>query len=110
MRREQAIYGDESIVKYTINIPLSLYAKITRKSHNKMIHRSVWVRDILEKECQDEKPYSLTELKRIFRYDSVPEYCDPPRRFHGFLGGLGNSFKLVWFKNKRQRFLENQNS
>lgn len=42
------IYGDK-VVKFTINIPLEDYEKITRLCRERRIHRSVWVREAIQR-------------------------------------------------------------
>ena len=40
---------DDKVVKYTINIPVDIYEKITRICRERRIHRSVWFRDAVNK-------------------------------------------------------------
>lgn len=40
---------DDKVVKYTINIPIDIYEKITKICRERRIHRSVWFRDAVSK-------------------------------------------------------------
>jgi hypothetical protein len=40
---------DSKVVKFTINIPVEDYEKITRLCMERRIHRSVWVREAIER-------------------------------------------------------------
>jgi hypothetical protein len=40
---------DDKVVKYTINIPVDIYERITRICRERRIHRSVWFRDAVNK-------------------------------------------------------------
>jgi hypothetical protein len=46
MANYNEIYGDK-VVKFTINVPLGDYERITRLCMERRIHRSVWVREAI---------------------------------------------------------------
>lgn len=53
---------DDTVVKYTLNIPIGLYNKITANAHRQHLNRSVVIRSILEKVFHTERPISMKEL------------------------------------------------
>jgi hypothetical protein len=102
---------DDTIVKYTINLPIDLYGRITGKSKRTHVGRSVLIRAILEDAFVDERPLSMKQLiEREHRAQEIV-YIDPPKRYTGFVGGLmRNSFVYSWFRrrrNQRQMSLQN---
>ena len=104
------IIYDDQIVKYTINIPIAMYSEITRKAHKRQLPRSVWIRHALDRAIVNERPMTMTELLRYEDRGQIYQCPDPPRRYHGFLGGLTNGFKLNWFWGKRRVYLDAQNN
>jgi hypothetical protein len=127
---------DDTIIKYTINLPIALYAKITKKAKSKYGgRRSQFIRDVLEKALQDEAPISFSRLvsiteKRVaekpslqhefefkraclmawYRKTFFPKKqmnVDPPRRYHGVEQGLmDNTSKAIRFKIQKEKYLD----
>lgn len=91
---------DDTIIKYTLNIPLELYARITKKTRKGTKYggrRSVYLRELIERDLVNERPVSGTELKTLMQ----GEVTEPARRFSGFIDGLlANSFRWVNFRRK----------
>jgi len=100
--RPNEIY-DDTIIKYTLNIPKEWMAKIshkTRKGTKYNGHKSTYLREIIERDLVQEKPISKRKLRYLEKKDQAEVY-EPPRRFEGFLGGLlRNSFCFSWFRKK----------
>ncbi len=92
---------DDTIIKYTINIPKELYCKLARKTRKGSRYggrKSVYIRELLERSLVDERPATMKEMVEMYQTGSVYE---PPRRFSGFIDGLlRNSYRFAWFKKK----------
>ena len=95
---------DDTVVKYTINIPHELYGKITKNAKRQHLNRSVVIRAILEKAFVDETPVTMAQLLRREKEATEIIYVDPPRKYHGFTGGLyRDSFVAGWFKRRAEQ-------
>ena len=105
---------DNKIIKYTLNIPVETYARITRISRKNRISRSVWMRSVidmaLDRAGEQNTPLTINEIvrheiARINRDRANSRYSghqDPPRKFSGFHSLLGKNLrKLIWFKKKK---------
>jgi hypothetical protein len=127
------IIYDDTIVKYTINLPLSLYAKITKRAKARYGgHRSEVIRVILEREFQGDAPISFTQLVALqeqkkkpslqqeFEFKRVcfmafirrrfsrpkPHNLNPPRRYHGFIEGIQDPHKYIDWKRAKEKILD----
>lgn len=91
---------DDTIIKYTLNIPLDLYKKITNKTRRGTRYngrRSTFIREVLEKAIINERPVSMAEFRRL----EHGEVTEPPKRFSGFIDSLlRNSFMWAWWQRK----------
>lgn len=110
-RKYNEIY-DSQVVKFTINIPIETYTKITELCCKKRIHRAVWVREAIERafdvsyttkqmiqyeimrhigEIRTENHIPMIEREPVSPSDEKPE--KNYHKYPGFVGGLvRNSF------------------
>jgi len=124
--------SDDSIIKYTLNIPRDTYAKLCRKTGRGTRYggrKSTFIRELLEIALTDERLPTLAELKKLgqgevtrpsfkfkvwwrwhglvnkYVYHNEPAVVEvPPKRFHGFIEGLGYWPLYRRWKNKQDRF------
>lgn len=105
---------DSKVVKFTINIPVEHYDKITRLCMERRIHRSVWVREAIERNfdlsyttkqlIQYELMRHTGEIRQENHIPKVEKFVEEPKecttsssrtepdhgyhRYPGFIGGL----------------------
>ena len=107
---------DDKVVKFTINIPLDDYEKITRLCRERRIHRSVWVREAISRNfdlSHTTRELIQYELMRhtgeIRQANHVPmvERCttsssrtEPDHGFHKFPGFVGGLLRNPFVLNK----------
>jgi hypothetical protein len=110
---------DDKVVKYTINIPIDTYAKITKICRERRIHRSVWFREAVgmafnmthtQKELIDyeimrrmsmiDQKVSLGDLpEKVTTSSARTEPDHMMHKYPGFIGGLRkNSFVYNLFR------------
>ena len=106
---------DDKVVKYTINIPIDIYEKITKICRERRIHRSVWFRDAVNKsmnmthttkELIDYEimrrmgEINLGELpEKVTTSSARTESAHDMHKYPGFVGGLKrNSFVYNLFR------------
>jgi len=97
-------YYDCGVIKYTINIPIPLYAKMSKKTGKHTKYRgikSVYIRDLIERDVVNERPVTMKEL---LRRETRGQIYEPPKRYEGFLSSLRNSFRWRKFRKKLDRF------
>ena len=96
---------DDWVVKYTINLPYELYGKNTQNARRKHLNRSVVIRACLDRAFTDEKPITMRELVRREKEATEIICVDPPRKYHGFTGGLRRkSFVAGWFRRRAEQY------
>jgi hypothetical protein len=112
-RGHNVIY-DDKVVKYTINIPVDTYAKITEICRKRRVHRSVWFREAIgtafnmshtTKELID---YEVMRRMGEINVGDLPEKVEPSsvrtsehsfHKYPGFISGLQrNSFVYNLFR------------
>lgn len=100
--------GSEQWVKFTVNLPVSTFAKLAKKAyarfHNKN-SKSYCVREALDRYLVDERPVTMAELLRIEKEGEVygynRKYEDPPKKYSGFKDSLCRSLGyLIWWRKK----------
>jgi hypothetical protein len=106
---------DDKVVKYTINIPVDIYERITRICRERRIHRSVWFRDAISKAfnmthtTKELIDYEIMRRMGEINVGELPEKVttssartEPDHMLHkypGFIGGLRkNSFVYNLFR------------
>ena len=91
---------DDTVVKYTLNIPKELYYKVailTAKGTKYGGRKSVFLRELIENAVTDERLPTPKEYKEL----SAGRAYEPPKRYSGFIGGLlRNSYRWIWFRKK----------
>ena len=104
------IYED-TIIKYTLNIPMQQYAKISKATTKRSKYggrKSTFIREAIDEKLKrlypNESPVTIRELLQREKEGKICEperVYEPPHRFLGFIGGLLRSpFKLNWFRKK----------
>jgi hypothetical protein len=95
---------DDKVVKYTINIPVDIYERITRICRERRMHRSVWFRDAVNKSLnmthttKELIDYEIMRRMGEINIGELPEKVttssartEPDHMMHkfpGFIGGL----------------------
>lgn len=91
---------DDKIIKYTLNIPIELYRKVsykTRRGTRYNGRKSTFIREVLEKAIVNEHPITMAKLRRL----EQGEITEPPKRFSGFISGLlRNNFMWTHWRRK----------
>jgi hypothetical protein len=93
---------DDTVVKYTVNIPIELYAQITaacRDNKGRFVkHRSEYIREVLAHYCTKVKPVTMSKLYEV---EQSRRGIDQPQKYHGFVDSLMKSvFYSRWWKKK----------
>ena len=110
---------DDTVVKYTINIPVDIYARITSICRERRIHRSVWFREAIgqafnmthtTKELID---YEIMRRMGEINIGSLPEKVTTSsartetahgaRKYPGFIAGLRKN-QFVYNLFRREAF------
>lgn len=130
------LIADDRVIKFSINLPLSLYAKIHKRAKQKYGGRkSMWIREVLEREVAQDAPVTFKQLiaeveqRRIEHHTFAEEiefkkallvawmrkklshraerHLDPPKRYHGLGDGLqAVTSKAVRFKAHKEKMLD----
>lgn len=137
LAKDPNIIYDDTICKYTINLPLSLYAKIQKRAKARYGGRkSMWIREVLERELANDAPVSFKQLiaeveqrkakqhtlvedvefhrmmlmawvRRKFG-KKIDRHLDPPKRYLGLTDGLqSNTSKAIRYKIHQAKMLDN---
>jgi hypothetical protein len=107
---------DCKVVKFTINIPIADYEKITKQCKERRIHRSVWVREAIQRNftlSHSTRELIQYEIMRhtgeIRQENHIPmvEKCttssartQPDHGFHKFPGFIGGLMRNTFVMNK----------
>ena len=111
---------DDKVVKYTINIPVDIYERITRICRERRIHRSVWFRDAVNKTLnmahttKELIDYEIMRRMGEINVGDLPEKVTTSsartesdhnmHKFPGFLGGLRkNTFVYNLFRREGEQ-------
>lgn len=111
---------DDKVVKYTINIPVDIYERITRICRERRIHRSVWFRDAVNKALnmahttKELIDYEIMRRMGEINVGDLPEKVttssartEPDHMMHkfpGFMGGLRkNTFVYNLFRRETEQ-------
>ena len=120
MKVNHNVIYDDKVVKYTINIPVDIYERITRICRERRIHRSVWFRDAVNKTLnmahttKELIDYEIMRRMGEINVGDLPEKVATSsartesyhnmHKFPGFLGGLRkNTFVYNLFRREGEQ-------
>lgn len=97
---------DDRIHKCTFDIPIYLWERLRRKVRRGTKYnnnKSAYLRELLDRDLYKDRVPTQEEYNEIERTGRIYP-VDPPRRYSGFIGGLcRNSFRLNWFRKKKEK-------